>query len=92
MTSTDPTDAVTGDGCNWSYSNIDNAVETMPGGESNFNKPPGYVDEGGGNFHLASESPCIDAADPSADLNIDIDGDTRPFGGRHDMGADETIE
>jgi hypothetical protein len=34
-------------------------------------------------------SPAKDAADPSASLVSDIDGDSRPQGPRRDMGADE---
>ena len=42
-----------------------------------------------GDYHLQSSSPCIDAADPAATLDVDIDGDIRPQGAAHDMGADE---
>ena len=45
-----------------------------------------------GNFHLKTTSPCKNTADPAATLEVDIDGDARPLGGRHDMGADEVVE
>jgi len=45
-----------------------------------------------GDYHLSSDSPCIDAGDPNnpEDINeFDIDGDSRIIGGRIDIGADE---
>ena len=45
-----------------------------------------------GDYHLLSDSPCIDTGDPNypEDANeFDIDGDARVIGGRIDMGADE---
>lgn len=45
-----------------------------------------------GDYHLSSDSPCIDAGDPNypEDPNkFDIDGDSRIIGGRIDIGADE---
>jgi hypothetical protein len=48
-----------------------------------------FVDADSGNYHLMAGSPGINAADPAATLATDIDGEARPQGGRHDMGADE---
>ena len=45
-----------------------------------------------GDYHLLSNSPCIDAGDPQyvADAErVDIDGDPRVINGTVDMGADE---
>jgi len=74
--------------CATSYSDIgpDPAV-----GNGNINADPMFVDPAQGNFHLMASSPAKDAADPSASLGNDFDGDPRPLpqGGRCDMGADE---
>jgi hypothetical protein len=59
---------------------------------------PGLMDPAGGNYHLAPESPMIDATpEPPASLATDIDGDPRPLDGEcpegqlevADIGADE---
>ncbi len=44
---------------------------------------------GSGDYHLAPGSPCIDAGDPAATLDHDIDGQSRPQGTAPDIGADE---
>jgi hypothetical protein len=47
-----------------------------------------------GDYHLLSDSPCIDAGDPNyaAEANeTDLDGKSRVIGGRIDMGAYEYI-
>ena len=80
-------DAVSGAGCSWTYSNIQNA--TLPLGTGNINETPTYLDGEGGDFHLASGSAGIDVADPAATMTIDLDDDARPVGDGYDMGADE---
>ncbi|HIJ71529.1 MAG TPA: hypothetical protein HPP87_09230 [Planctomycetes bacterium] len=65
---------------------------------------PGYWDDNGtpddiwddvwyeGNYHIRSDSPCIDAGDPNFidDPNLyDMDGEPRVIAGRVDIGADE---
>ncbi len=45
-------------------------------------------------IHLSSESPCVNAGDPSfvgGEEQTDIDGDPRVIGGRVDIGADEVV-
>lgn len=77
---------VEGANCSWSYSDI--GPTTAPGTE-NINMDPMFVNATEDNFHLMPTSPAKDAADPSATLDRDIDGDARPQGDRRDMGADE---
>ena len=50
-----------------------------------------FVDAESGDFHLAAESPCIDAGDASAAglPATDVDGDARVQGANVDIGADE---
>jgi hypothetical protein len=79
-----------GENCSWSYSNI--GPGTNVGGTGNLNSAPAFVSESTADFHLATGSAGIDAADPgSHDVAVDIDGDARPTpaDGRSDMGADE---
>lgn len=58
-------------------------------GANNINVDPLFVRPTDNDFHLMPNSPAKDAADPSATLDRDIDGDARPQGDRRDMGADE---
>jgi hypothetical protein len=51
----------------------------------------GFVNEGVGNYHLASTSTAIDSGNPTSFPTTDIDGDTRPQGLAPDAGADEYI-
>ncbi|QDU66283.1 right-handed parallel beta-helix repeat-containing protein [Engelhardtia mirabilis] len=57
-----------------SYSNVS---EPTPG-SGNFDADPLFVDAAGGDYHLSSGSPCIDAGDPSAP--VDADGTTSDVG------------
>jgi hypothetical protein len=43
----------------------------------------------GGDYHLQSGSPCIDAGSPSYTSDHDVYGGSRPLGGGYDMGAHE---
>jgi hypothetical protein len=74
-------------GCTWTYSDIEDLA-----GTGNIDEDPDFIDAMNGNFHLQSTSPCRNTADPAATLGEDFDGDDRPQGGRHDMGADEVVE
>ena len=53
------------------------------GGEGNIRWFPHFVDAAGGDFHLRSWSPCIDAGDPATPFSEEPE----PSGGRADMGA-----
>jgi hypothetical protein len=50
---------------------------------------PRLKDIAGGDFHVLAGSPAIDAADPAATLDHDLDGHKRPEGPRRDLGAFE---
>jgi hypothetical protein len=74
-------------GASFEYSLIE-GDEPFPG-EGNIIGNPELVAPFAGDLHLKEESPCIDAADPEATLDHDVDGEPRPAGDAPDMGADE---
>lgn len=55
------------------------------------NASPLFVDAANGDYHLGVGSPCVNTGNNSAPAipSTDIDGETRIFGTRVDMGADE---
>jgi hypothetical protein len=78
------------------YCDFDN----WSGGQGNIDQPPNFVNAGAGNYHLAGNSPCIDAGDNTPDngetiTDLDIDSNDRTVDGdgdnrvHVDMGADE---
>lgn len=79
---------VGGANCAFTYSDV--GPQSAPG-VGNISADPLFVDPANGNCHLRASSPAKDAADPGATLDVDIDGDRRPQGGRADMGADEAL-
>ena len=58
-------------------------------GPHDISADPWFVDAQGGDFHLALDSPCIDAGDPDNYPETDFEGDPRPMGLASDIGADE---
>ena len=62
-------------------------AQPLPSGTGNISQDPVLV--GLGDFHLLSNSPCIDASNPTSSVSIDIEGDARPQGTGPDMGCDE---
>jgi parallel beta-helix repeat protein len=60
-------------------------------GTGNISTNPCFIDAANGNYHLASNSPCISSGTNSAVISgeVDIDGQTRILHGTVDMGADE---
>ena len=62
------------------------------GGTGNISADPRFVDPSNGDYHLQSDSPCVDAGYPHfslADYVADIDGECRLVGSSVDMGSDE---
>jgi len=53
------------------------------GGDGNISACPYFVDPSGGDYHLQSWSPCIDAGDPASDFS----NEPLPNGGRINMGV-----
>ncbi len=60
-------------------------------GAGNVSADPQFVDPVAWDYHLRAGSPAINAGHPDDSIAppYDFDGDSRPFGGRVDMGADE---
>ncbi|MGA1841159.1 MAG: right-handed parallel beta-helix repeat-containing protein [bacterium] len=78
-----------------SFSNIQIKEEEVYPGTGNINEDPLFADTKDGDFHLQSNSPCIDAGDPNSMLLEDLDAIQRPQDGDwngesiSDMGACE---
>ncbi|GEM_PF-1235626 len=72
------------------YQAIYSDIEMCLPGEGNICEAPHFVDPASGDYHLQSDSPCIDAG-TDAGVYTDIDGDTRPQGEGFDIGADEYV-
>ena len=73
----------------YTYSDFNNNGFTMPAGTGNISGNPQFADEAGGDFHLMSGSPCIDAGTSNNAPNTDHEGTARPQGGGFDIGAFE---
>jgi hypothetical protein len=58
-------------------------------GTTDIHVDPEFVDHIGGDYHLADDSPLIDAGTAVAWVIFDFEGDRRPIGAAHDIGADE---
>ena len=52
-------------------------------GTGNLNTDPLFADPNNGDYHLAANSPCVDAGDPASDYSLEPE----PDGGRINMGA-----
>ncbi len=75
--------------CTATYS----CIQDGDSGTGNISSDPCFVNAGINDFHLSSNSPCINAGDPNTTGlgEMDIDNTARYQGGRFDMGADEII-
>ena len=80
-----------GNSVDFEYSNCDfyNNGFSTPSGTANISGNPMFVDETSGDYHLQSQSPCIDAGTASNAPKTDFEGTTRPQGGNFDIGAYE---
>jgi predicted outer membrane repeat protein/parallel beta-helix repeat protein len=67
------------------YSNVEGSWP----GASIINADPLFVNSDSSDYHLSSDSPCVDSG-TDAGVYIDYEGDTRPVGYGFDMGADES--
>jgi len=80
-------------GCTATYSDIEDGDP----GEGNICADPMFVDAAGGDYHLQSGSPCIDAGTNEGAPSTDFDGNQRPMDGDGDgiaiidMGAFEYV-
>jgi hypothetical protein len=62
----------------------------LAGGSGNFTSAPSFVNPGANDFHLQSNSPCINSGDNGfVTSSTDLDGNARVVGGAVDMGAYE---
>jgi len=75
----------------YTYSNFYNNVFTSPTGLGNISEDPLFVNAINHDFHLQSESSCIDAGTASNAPLFDYDGNIRPQGDGFDMGAFEFL-
>ncbi len=62
-------------------------------GHGNLDTDPEFLDPGSRDYHITSESPCVNAGDPSSDCTgqTDLESQDRIMGGRVDIGADEYL-
>jgi hypothetical protein len=58
-------------------------------GATDLHVDPLFVDAAAGDYHLTAASRLIDAGTLLSDVKTDFDGDPRPIGASHDVGADE---
>lgn len=74
------------DGSTWNYC----CTTPMHKGPGSFTAPPIFVDQSGGDYHLQSNSPCINAGNNTYVTSAnDFDGNPRIAGGAVDVGAFE---
>ena len=57
--------------------------------EDSIRADPKLVNRACGDYHLAADSPCVDAGTNTGAPTVDFDGHVRPFGGSCDIGAYE---
>ncbi|RME24046.1 MAG: hypothetical protein D6806_10215 [Deltaproteobacteria bacterium] len=83
----EPSNQVSGS-CTLNWCDVDQNPSTLTG-SNNISQDPQFIDEENGDFHIRTDSPCIDRANPAASAEEDFDGQARPQGSGPDIGADE---
>ena len=75
----------------WSGISLNHCCTTPdPGGANDITNEPGFVNLTAGDFHLSSNSPCINSGNNAyAAVTNDLDGNARIVGGTVDIGAYE---
>jgi hypothetical protein len=65
--------------------------QTISGSGNATTSAPGFINPTQNNYHIATTSPAVAAANPAATIDVDFDGDARPMpaGTHDDIGADE---
>jgi len=77
------------------WGNIPDDYYNFTPGAHDMREDPRLDNPSVGNYHLRTDSPCIDAGDPATPRSTDLDGDLRPADGNEDnhavvdIGADE---
>jgi hypothetical protein len=73
------------------YNNIEILSGTLPG-SGNLNSDPEFTNSSTDNFHLLSNSPCINSVPLELDfIKNDLEGISRPQNDSFDMGCFETM-
>lgn len=71
------------------YTDLSTLEIFVPEVSDNLEGPPGFVNEGADDFHLASGSLCLDAGTTVGAPTTDFDGEPRYTGTTVDIGPDE---
>jgi hypothetical protein len=86
---TSGTNAISSNRCAVNFSVVSPQAAALNGANNKLGANPLFANPAGGDFHLLTGSPAVDAADPSSVNVIDFDGTQRPKGNGNDMGAFE---
>jgi uncharacterized repeat protein (TIGR01451 family) len=79
------------------WANIPDDYYNLTPGAHDIHDDPLLANPSGGDYHLLTSSPCVDAGDPATPPGADPDGDSRPLDGNDDglpvadIGTDELV-